>query len=438
MHGHKRAEYKARLLDPKVAAGLQHKANQWFKLNDQVLAMSASGDAAKTTTETATETATATATAASTMKNLELLSNMLQVNPDPLYLWQRRRSLLQSLFQNEKVLDNDSDAATTSFDQYIYEELALTRKCLERNPKAYGAWFHRKWSVMEAIQQKAASSSSSSSSSTAASGGSSSLSLLQNELQLTEQFLNLDERNFHCWSYRRFVVGCLCGNTSGEIVLMDGSVLFGPQVGFSNQEHAQDDGKDRTPVLPTSQIQSLLNSEFDFTTFKIRQNFSNGSAFHYRSKLLPHVSSTESGHAVSLAEELELAHNAMFTEPDDQTAWWYYDFLLTKYTGPNDCPDTTAAADVDADSEAPDNDRGGMDRIDLQVEKELLEELIDAEGGHSKWALLALFHVLTYMVDDEDNQRELQQREILETLKVLDPDRRFRYQDMMQKKGNTG
>jgi hypothetical protein len=53
---------------------------------------------------------------------------------------------------------------------------------------------------------------------------------------------------------------------------------------------------------------------------------------------------------VSLEQELELTHNAMFTEPDDQRAWWYYDFLLTQY----------------------------HETIDLEEEKELLEDLIDA------------------------------------------------------------
>lgn len=424
MHGHKRAEYKARLLDPKVAAGLQHKANQWFKLNDQVLAMPPS------------------LSAATTMTNLELLSNMLQVNPDPLYLWQRRRDLLRSLFQNESDKDqSDKSNSATTFDQYISEELTLTRKCLERNPKAYGAWFHRKWSVMESIQRKVSSTPTA----TPATGGSPSLSLLQHELQLTEQFLNLDERNFHCWSYRRFVVGCMCGNTSGEIILMDGTVLFGPQVGHAcvKQEQIQNDGTEGTissttdstadavPTAPavsltTPQIQSLLNSEFDFTTRKIQQNFSNGSAFHYRSKLLPYVRSCTADHSVSLSDELELAHNAMFTEPDDQTAWWYYDFLLTEYASPRD----SIGSDAD-----PGDGRALTEQIDLEQEKEMLEELLEAEGGQSKWALLALYHVFSYMDGDDNNdERESRRREVLETLQVLDPDRRVRYQDMMKKK----
>ena len=75
------------------------------------------------------------------------------------------------------------------------------------------------------------------------------------------------------------------------------------------------------------------------------------------------------------------------------------------------------------------------ERIDLEQEKELLEELLEAEGGQSKWALLALYHVLSYMEGDDNNeQRESRRCEILEALQELDPDRRVRYQDMMRKK----
>jgi hypothetical protein len=70
---------------------------------------------------------------------------------------------------------------------------------------------------------------------------------------------------------------------------------------------------------------------------------------------------------VSLEQALDLTHIAMFTEPDDQRAWWYYDFLLTQY----------------------------HKTIDLEEGKELLEELIDAEGGQAKWVLLTLFQILS-------------------------------------------
>lgn len=328
MHGQKREQYKARMRDPKVAAGLQHKANQWFKLNDALLKAKGSS-------------------------SLELTTNMLQVNPDPAYIWTRRRKMMLA---DDETLD-------------LQAELVLTQKCLERNPKAYGAWFHRKWSILQA--------------------GSDNDKVLKTELALCAQFLTLDERNFHCWNYRRFIVGLLCGSgTNGEIVLHQ-RVLFGRQVGGPP-------AADASAAVDEQKVLAILQSEFDFTTEKIEQNFSNASAFHYRAKLMPHLVSA------SVDTELELVHNAIFTEPDDQTAWWHLNFLLENYT----------------------------DSIDLNTEKEMLEELVEAEGGQTKWGLLGLYQVLVHMEGSEE-----QQREILESLKSLDPDRSARYEDMLERVG---
>lgn len=341
--------------DPKVAAGLQHKANQWFKLDQGLQGLQNQGlqDSKDST--------------------LELTANMLQVNPDPLYLWDRRRSML-------------IDTNTSALD-YLKEELTLTQKCLERNPKAYGAWFHRKWCILQQQQ----------SSNDDVVNNNNDDVLLKGEIALTTQFLNLDERNFHCWNYRRFIVGCLCnGGKDGEICVKQ-KVLFGSQVGGGAAPSTgvkHDDDDDNITIVQSST--ALLQSEFEFTTTKIQQNFSNGSAFHYRSKLLPLFVGTN---LFSLDDELELAHNAMFTEPDDQTAWWYYDFLLEDYGN----------------------------EMDLDVEKEMLEELIEVEGGQSKWGLLGLYQVVSRMAGQESRQRE-----ILESLKMLDPVRSARYNDMLK------
>jgi geranylgeranyl transferase type-2 subunit alpha len=370
MHGHKRSEYKARLLDPKVAAAMQHKANQWFKLNDTVLALPHPKDLDWSDSKS---NATATTT-------LELLANMLLVNPDPLYLWQRRRSWLLENWKSKESI-TDPVIINAEKDSWV-EEFSLTRKCLERNPKAYGAWYHRKWCVIQYCSSNVGMAKRSNQA----------ISFLEQELQVTAQFLSLDERNFHGWNYRRFIVACLCGNPSGELILEDENItLMGAQIRVGN-------GVEIGIPVTKADIRKRLRTEFDFTSQKIQQNFSNGSAFHHRSLLLQVM--LDQNYDVSLEQELELTHNAMFTEPDDQTAWWYYDFLLTQY----------------------------HETIDLEEEKELLEELIDAEGGQAKWALLALFQILSRIERNDNNL--IRQKEILDTLVTLDPVSRARYKDM--------
>jgi geranylgeranyl transferase type-2 subunit alpha len=99
-------------------------------------------------------------------------------------------------------------------------------------------------------------------------------------------------------------------------------------------------------------VVTILQNEWDYTTTKLHTIFSNCSAFHYRSKLLPlyiqlqlqqllskndtdnNNDSTDNNNNIVeilcniIQDEMDLISNAIFTEPDDQTVWWYQRFIL--------------------------------------------------------------------------------------------------------------
>ena len=83
-------------------------------------------------------------------------------------------------------------------------------------------------------------------------------------------------------------------------------------------------------------------TELDFTNDKVYDNFSNYSAWHYRSKLLPLTHPSESS-VIGISEqkrreELQLVENAMYTDAGDSSSWFYYRWLL------NSCSSTHSTA----------------------------------------------------------------------------------------------
>ncbi|XP_067934771.1 geranylgeranyl transferase type-2 subunit alpha-like [Watersipora subatra] len=151
------------------------------------------------------------------------------------------------------------------------EELSFLVSCLTYNPKSYGSWEHRCFVLLHHPKAD-----------------------WERELTLCNKFLTYDERNFHCWDYRRFVI-----------------------------KHSK----------------VTAEEELNFTFEKIASNFSNYSSWHYRSKLLPQIHGSCSGHSSGLTQsilhqEMELVQNAFFTDPNDQSAWFYHRWLLGRVERP--------------------------------------------------------------------------------------------------------
>lgn len=184
-------------------------------------------------------------------KNAELVTQ----NPEYMTAWNFRKLAAEHIL-NDPERKEEIDAT-------LKEELKVAESALRKNPKSYGAWYHRKW-VLRKID-----------------------SYVDKELELLDKFLSLDSRNFHMWNHRRFVTGL--------------------------KKRSDED-------------------ELKYTEKVIGANFSNYSAWHNRSVLLSKLfgKKTEgfSPKENKLAEEFDFVHGAIFTDPDDQSGWFYHLWLL--------------------------------------------------------------------------------------------------------------
>eukprot|EP00954_Amorphochlora_amoebiformis_P012717 995385-Amorphochlora_amoeboformis.AAC.1 len=208
---------------------------------------------------------------------------------------------------------------------------------------------------------------------------------LKSEIQLCTKYLSMDSRNFHCWNYRRYVMRI------GKVALLD---------------------------------------ELKFSSSKIDDNFSNYSAWHHRSYIIPQL--IEAGDPADIQklvdEEFELLKQAFYTDPGDQSTWLYHRWLLGQVIG----------LGVDQDRKASSTeprkvlvkDKEGQIKI-LQRELAMVEELIEIEPD-CKWALLTVAMLIGGIKSrgksDEGFQEKL--KGTFEELIKLDPFRQQYYLDM--------
>ncbi|TFK54826.1 rab-protein geranylgeranyltransferase [Heliocybe sulcata] len=276
-------------------------------------------------------------------------TKLLQINPEFYTVWNYRRNvMLNGLFMN---------STPDIINDILSEDLSMTTAALKAHPKVYWIWNHRRWCLENVPEGPAGTQDWKKAN-------------WNRELAVVEKMLDADARNFHAWNYRRY-------------------------------------------VLANTPEQRPETAELAYTTRKIEANFSNFSAWHQRSKV--YVSLWESGKLNKdkcIEAELELVKNAMYTDPNDQSAWLYHRWLIGD----------------------------GQNHHILASEIAAIEELLE-EQPDSKWCLESLVHYRRLLVRNhamvigkEESERILRQCiEFLQQLQTLDTPRKRRYQDILDR-----
>ncbi|KAL7713300.1 Geranylgeranyl transferase type-2 subunit alpha [Entamoeba marina] len=141
--------------------------------------------------------------------------------------------------------------------------------------------------------------------------------LLQNELDLVVKLLPSNSKCYAIWHHRRWIIERM-NNVNWELEMKLCSKMIGAD---SRNFHCWGY---YLYVLDKGEI--TVEKDFEFTTQQINKNFSNYSAWHHRSVIF---STYDTETLISLlSKEFDLLLNAFYIEPNDQSAWIYYRWLL--------------------------------------------------------------------------------------------------------------
>lgn len=350
----------------------------------------------------------------------ELLAHtaiLIGINPDSYSLWNYRRTVLYYLLTGEHpphpsattsatkqhahtadVTVDDAPPTSAPTSTYTHDwsiDLTLTEKSFHKNPKCYSAWYHRIWCID--VGQ---------------------LNVLH-ELQVCDQMLKLDERNFHAWKHRRAVAARVDRMHLQNTTQSHTQLPLQPSIQHVKQHYFI------TPqqyITDTYHSAALIDSEFHFTRQCIDTNFSNFSAWHYRSQLLdmiiqqqaagkqpkdiansaPKISSLVTTPYLQLLDtEFELIKQALITQPSDQSPWLYYKWLIGKVmlsAGQQHMPNVgILSVERPEHTEAADTyDMPALDHVVavLWRENALCEQILKLEP-EAKYAILTRFQILS-------------------------------------------
>ncbi|XP_073141924.1 geranylgeranyl transferase type-2 subunit alpha 1 [Henckelia pumila] len=195
---------------------------------------------------------------------------------------------------------------------FTKEGLEISAKLLEVNPEHYTAWNYRKLAVHHFTDKQSEN----------AAEFESIQSILDEELRLVEAALRTNFKSYGAWHHRKWVLSKGHSSVDRELRLLGKFQKLD-----ARNFHAWNYRRFVTALKKIPDAEEL-----QYTTNMINDNFSNYSAWHNRSTLLSNLLE-KGGKGYSekesvFREEYDFVVQALFTDPDDQSGWFYHLWLL--------------------------------------------------------------------------------------------------------------
>ncbi|KAH7027353.1 uncharacterized protein B0I36DRAFT_375281 [Microdochium trichocladiopsis] len=312
---------------------------------------------------------------------LNLTTKLLQLNPEYYTIWNiRRRCLLKGVLSFPPEYNSSDVTSMTLAEQHdsistaLQSDLAFTVPLLLKFPKCYWIWNFRSWILSQMTLRLPIPTVR---------------KIWEMELALTSKMHIKDRRNFHAWGYRREIVAKL--------------------------------------ESPDLQGKSMSEAEFAYTTKMINEDLSNFSAWHNRTQLVARVlderGADDETRRGFLDMELKTTQDALNVGPEDQSLWYYHQFLMSQIVGRHENRQTIVPSLTTSQATA-------YLRREIDNLKDLLEDYSDI-----KWIYLGLLDWTSALERVEgpanSGDRELNESKVwLAKLRALDVLRAGRWDDM--------
>lgn len=212
---------------------------------------------------------------------------------------------------------SEKDKVMDQLKALIKNEMEMLVGLAMKDPKSYQLWHHRKWMFLKIWELETQMKAQ----------GKISKPCVAMDIKICDKFLMKDERNFHAWNYRCFLINYLLERFPDEAI-------------------------------------QVLEKELKFLQDKLDSNFSNYSAIHFKTKYLTRHYALSSGKSISddnyatlsmpaLRRELSFVSQGLYIAPYEQSLWIYVGWLIDRKTIVSiigvDIDDSIVSIDIDCD-----------------------------------------------------------------------------------------
>ncbi|VWU48325.1 protein prenyltransferase alpha subunit, putative [Hepatocystis sp. ex Piliocolobus tephrosceles] len=233
-------------------------------------------------------------------ENIEITSKILKKCPYLQTLWNYKKEYIE--FVRAKYLERGNDdkeecieEGTRLLKELIINDNILVENILNKFCKSNELWFHKLWLIKFGLKNNLIG-----------------LRDLFNELEYCKDCFYKDDRNYHCWNYRAYIISCIHIYIKKEQLER-----------FKNCDSKKvHDNTNLSDTILLNHTFNIHKENYELSNFLIEHNFSNFSAWFLKYSIKDSL--------MNISDEIDLIKNAIFTDPYDQSLWEFYQWFFFK------------------------------------------------------------------------------------------------------------